>query len=144
MLLATIGVSAQEKGNWGVGPKISLYSHTGRGAIFGIGGYFRYSFTDALRLETSLIVPCKSYCSIDLNCDVQYLFHVAEQWSVYPMVGIGVNDLGNWSCGFDFGGGADYRLTRQWSLSASAKYTIQTARFMRNPFVISIGSTFHF
>ena len=144
MLMAAIGVSAQNKGTMAVGPKISLYTNTGRGAIFGIGGYYRYNLTDPLRLETNLIVPCRSECSIDLNCNVQYLFEVADKWNIFPLVGLGVNDLGDWSCGVDLGAGTDYRITRHWSLSADLRWKIQTARFARNPIVLSIGTTFSF
>lgn len=51
ILFSAFYASAQDRGSWGIGPKINLYTHTGRGAVFGIGGYFRYSLTDALRLK---------------------------------------------------------------------------------------------
>lgn len=119
ILFSAFYASAQDRGSWGIGPKINLYTHTGRGAVFGIGGYFRYSLTDALRLETGIVIPCKSD-------------------------GVNVNDLGKWSCGFDVGGGCDYRITRRWSTSLMFKYRFQTAMFARNPILISLGGTFTF
>lgn len=98
ILFSAFYASAQDRGSWGIGPKINLYTHTGRGAVFGIGGYFRYSLTDALRLETGIVIPCKSECSVDIGCDAHYLFHITEQWSLFPTVGVNVNDLGKWSC----------------------------------------------
>ena len=47
ILFSAFYASAQDRGSWGIGPKINLYTHTGRGAVFGIGGYFRYSLTAA-------------------------------------------------------------------------------------------------
>ena len=114
------------------------------GAVFGIGGYFRYSLTDALRLEMGIVIPCKSECSVDIGCDAHYLFHITEQWSLFPTVGVNVNDLGKWSCGFDVGGGCDYRISRRWSTSLMLKYRFQTAMFARNPILISLGGTFTF
>ena len=144
ILFSAFYASAQDRGSWGIGPKINLYTHTGRGAVFGIGGYFRYSLTDALRLETGIVIPCKSECSVDIGCDAHYLFHITEQWSLFPTVGVNVNDLGKWSCGFDEGGGCDYRISRRWSTSLMLKYRFQTAMFARNPILISLGGTFTF
>ena len=144
ILFSAFYASAQDRGSWGIGPKINLYTHTGRGAVFGIGGYFRYSLTDALRLETGIVIPCKSECSVDIGCEAHYLFHITEKWSLFPTVGVNVNDLGKWSCGFDVGGGCDYRITRRWSTSLMFKYRFQTAMFARNPILISLGGTFTF
>lgn len=144
ILFSAFYASAQDRGSWGIGPKINLYTHTGRGAVFGIGGYFRYSLTDALRLEMGIVIPCKSECSVDIGCDAHYLFHITEQWSLFPTVGVNVNDLGKWSCGFDVGGGCDYRISRRWSTLLMLKYRFQTAMFARNPILISLGGTFTF
>ena len=40
ILFSAFYASAQDRGSWGIGPKINLYTHTGRGAVFGIGGLF--------------------------------------------------------------------------------------------------------
>ena len=91
-----------------------------------------------------IVIPCKSECSVDIGCDAHYLFHITEQWSLFPTVGVNVNDLGKWSCGFDVGGGSDYRISRRWSTSLMLKYRFQTAMFARNPILISLGGTFTF
>ena len=90
-----------------------------------------------------IVIPCKSECSVDIGCDAHYLFHITEQWSLFPTVGVNVNDLGKWSCGFDVGGGCDYRISRRWSTSLMLKYRFQTAMFARNPILISLGGTSH-
>lgn len=144
-LFAFTAVSAQNKGNWGVGPKIGIYTNTGAdGAIFGLGATGRYSFTDHWRVEPGITALFKSGCSVDINCDVHYLFDVADKWNVYPLAGLSANDIGGWSAGINLGGGADFSVARNWDISAGLKWMIQTAKHHKNPIVISIGSTYKF
>ena len=70
-------------------------------------------------------------------------------WHIYPLAGISANDIGDWSCGINLGGGADFSITRNWDVSAGFKWMIQTAKdyvpgFVkrRNPIVINIGATY--
>ena len=107
-LLAVTTVSAQYKGDWGVGPKIGVYTNAGAdGAIFGIGAAGQYSITDNWRVAPSILALCKTGCSVDISADVQYLFNIAPDWHIYPLAGISANDIGDWSCGINLGGGAD-------------------------------------
>ncbi len=143
-LLATFGASAQDKGDWAFGPTLNIYAHTGDGAVVGIGAYARYNVLDALRIEPGLTILCQSGCSIDVNVDVHYLFDVAPDWKLYPLAGLSANDLYGWSCGINVGVGTDYAVAQRWDLSAGLKYRIQTARYARNPFIISLGATYRF
>jgi len=147
-LFAVTAVSAQDAGNWAVGPKIGIYTNAGaNGAIFGIGAAGRYSFTDTWRIEPSLTALCKKGCSIDLAADVQYLFDVAPDWKVYPQAGLSANDIGDWSCGINLGAGTDFTINRNWDLTAGFKWMIQTAKkygWRRNPIIINIGATYKF
>ncbi len=145
ILLAATVATAQDKGQWGVGPKISVYTNAGaEGAIFGIGAVGRYSFTDNLRIEPSIVALCHNHCSIDLSADMQYLFNVADSWTVYPLAGLSVNEIGDWSCGINLGAGTDFSLTRDWDLTASVKWMVQTAAYHKNPIVFSIGAAYKF
>ncbi len=141
-LFAMTTVSAQEVGNWAIGPKIGLYTNTG--TIFSIGAIGRYSFTDNWRVEPAVAVLCKKGCSVDINADVQYLFKVADAWSVYPLAGISVNDIRGWSCGINLGGGADFSVADRWDITAGIKWMIQTAKHHSNPIIISLGATYKF
>ena len=140
VLLAVTTVSAQYKGDWGVGPKIGVYTNAGAdGAIFGIGAAGQYSITDNWRVAPSILALCKTGCSVDISADVQYLFNIAPDWHIYPLAGISL------------GGGADFSITRNWDVSAGFKWMIQTAKdyvpgFVkrRNPIVINIGATYRF
>ncbi len=144
-LFAVTAASAQDKGNWGIGPKIGIYTNTGAdGAIFGIGATGRYSFTDAWRIEPAITALCKKGCSVDINADVHYLFKVARFWDVYPLAGLSVNDIGDWSMGIDLGAGTDFALTRNWDLTAGVKWMIQTRSYSKNPIIISIGAVYKF
>lgn len=144
-LLATMTASAQDKGNWAVGPKIGLYTNAGgNGIIFGIGAIGRYSFTDTWRVEPGITALTRKGCSVDINADVHYLFKVASSWNVYPLAGISANDIGGWSAGINLGAGTDFSVARNWDLTASAKWMIQTAKYHKNPIVISLGATYKF
>lgn len=144
-VLATVTASAQDKGNWGVGPKMGIYTNTGAsGAIFGIGAIGRYSVTDNWRLEPGITALFRKGCSVDINCDVQYLFDVADKWNVYPLAGLSANDIGGWSCGINLGGGADFEVAPNWDISAGLKWMIQTAKWHKNPIVFSLGAAYKF
>ncbi|MCM1301776.1 MAG: porin family protein [Alistipes senegalensis] len=144
-LFAFGGASAQERGDWAVGPRIGIYTHTGAdGAIFGIGAVGRYSFTNHWRIEPAITALCKSGCSVDINADMHYQFRVARVWSVYPAVGLSANDIGGWSLGVNIGAGTDFTITRRWDVSAGFKWMLQTAEHHKNPMVITIGTTYKF
>lgn len=77
-LFAVTAASAQYRGDWGVSPKIGIYTNAGAdGAIFGIGAGGQYSFTDNWRIAPSIVALCKTGCSVDISADVQYLFNIA-------------------------------------------------------------------
>ena len=52
-LFAVTAASAQDKGNWALGPRMNIYTNTGD-AVVGLGAFGRYSFTDNWRIEPSL------------------------------------------------------------------------------------------
>lgn len=138
-------VSAQDRGSWGVGPRMGIYTHAGaEGAIFGIGAIGRYTFADHWRVEPGITALCEKGCSVDINADAQYLFPVAGVWSVYPAIGLSANDFGGWSCGINIGAGTDFTIGRHWDVSAGFKWMLQTAEYHKNPIVITIGGTYKF
>lgn len=144
-LFAVTAVSAQDKGNWGVGPKIGVYTNTGAdGAVFGVGATGRYSFTDTWRVEPGIMAICKKGCSVDISADVHYLFNVASSWTVYPLAGLSANDIGDWSMSFNLGAGTDFSIARNWDLTAGVKWMIQTHKHWKNPLLISVGAVYRF
>ena len=65
-LFAVTAASAQDKGNWALGPRMNIYTNTGD-AVVGLGAFGRYSFTDNWRIEPSLTALLHSGCSIDIS-----------------------------------------------------------------------------
>lgn len=135
--------SAQEPGKWSLGPRMNLYTNAGD-AIVGLGAYARYSFTDNWRIEPSLMALLHKGCSIDISVDAQYLFHVGDWWSVYPAVGFTANDMGKWAAGLNIGGGFDFKVARNWDVSAGLKWQPMFDKYRSNPVVISVGASFRF
>ena len=129
-LFAVTAASAQDKGNWALGPRM--------------GAFGRYSFTDNWRIEPSLMALLHSGCSIDISVDAQYVFHLGEGWSVYPAVGFTANDIGKWAAGLNIGGGFDFEVARNWDLSAGLKWQPMFDDWRKNPVVISIGAAYKF
>ena len=138
-LFAVTAASAQDKGNWALGPRMNIYTNTGD-AVVGLGAFGRYSFTDNWRIEPSLTALLHSGCSIDISVDAQYVFHLGEGWSVYPAVGFTANDIGKWAAGLNIGGGFDFEVARNWDLSAGLKWQPMFDDWRKNPVVISIGA----
>ena len=144
-LFAVTTLSAQDRGQWGVAPKVGIYTNVGiNEAIFGLGAAARYSFTDNLRIEPSISVLFHENCSIDLSADVHYLFNLCKAWDIYPLVGIGVNQFYDWSCSLNLGVGTDFHLTDRWDLTASMKWMVETAEGFQNPILISVGGVYKF
>ncbi len=144
-LLAVGAASAQDKGRWGVGPQVGLYTNAGGdGVIFGVGAAGRYSFSDNWRVQPAITALCKKGCSVDISADAQYLFNISPSWDVYPQAGLSANDIDGWSCGINLGAGTDFALARNWDLSAGFKWMIQTAKWHKNPIIINIGATYRF
>ena len=144
-MFLTGAASAQDKGKWALGPQIGVYTNAGAdGAIFGVGAVSRYAITDVWRLQPAVTFLCKDNCSVDISADLQYLFHPARFWKLYPQVGLSANDINDWSCGIDVGAGTDFSIARNWDLSAGFKWMIQTHKNWKNPIIINVGATYKF
>lgn len=142
-LLAITTVSAQEKGQWGIGPKMTIYTNVGD-AVIGIGAAARYSITDTWRIEPGITALLHSGCSVDINCDVHYLFDLGSGWDIYPLAGITANDIGKWAVGLNIGAGVDYSVARDWDISAGLKWQPMFDDYRKNGVLISIGGTYKF
>lgn len=134
-----------EQTRWAVGPQIGIYMNTDMdGAVFGVGAYGRYSITNHWRVQPAITALLEKNCSIDVSADIQYLFQLTRRWDIYPQVGVGANDFGDWSCGIDFGVGTDFAVSRRWDVTAAFKWIIQTASNRNDPFLINIGASYRF
>ena len=139
--LCTAG--AQERGNFGLGPRIGVYAHTGGEPVYGIGAEIRYNLSDPVRLAPSLTWLFNSGCSVEAACDVHFMIRTARHWHLYPLAGVSVNDIRGWNLGIDAGLGTDYAVGRHIDISAGVKWLIEVGN-RRNPIVVWAGTTFKF
>ncbi len=145
ILAASFSVaSAQEAGQWTLGPRLNIYANSGDGAIASLGVFARYNFTDALRIEPAASILFHSACSVDINCDLHYLFEVAPKWTLYPVAGVTVSDMGKWGFGLNLGAGADFAVARDWDLTAGVKWMPVFESWRKNPVVITLGACYKF
>lgn len=144
-LLSVVVLRAQERGSWTLGPRMNIYTNTGDRAMVGLGAFARYSPTDHLRIEPSVVALVSSGASIDASCELHYLFRIAERWSLYPLLGVSVNEMEeNWAVGMPLGGGCDFRVASRWDLNAAVKWMPIFDSDRRNPVVISLGGCYRF
>lgn len=142
-LFAVSAASAQDSGKWSVGPRMSIYTNVGD-AVIGLGAVGRYSITDNWRIEPAIAALLHKGCSLDISVDAQYLFKLSKEWTVYPSVGITGNDIGKWAAGLNIGAGVDYRVARDWDLSAGLKWQPMFDKWRTNAVVITIGGSYRF
>lgn len=145
MLCSASIASAQDAGKWAIAPKMSIYTNTAiNDAVVGLGASGRYSITDNWRIEPAIAALLHRYCSIDISCDAQYLFHISDSWAVYPSVGLTGNDIGKWAFGMNIGAGCDFRVANNWDLTAGLKWQPMFDDHRTNPVVIMIGGSYRF
>lgn len=142
-LFTVTAASAQDKGKWALGPRMNVYTNAGA-TIVGLGAVGRYSFSENWRIEPSVMALLHSGCSLDISCDAQYVFHLSKDWKAYPSVGLTANEIGKWAVGMNIGGGVDYRISRDWDLTAGLKWQPMFSDWRKNPVVIQLGAMFHF
>ncbi|MDE5636823.1 MAG: porin family protein [Alistipes sp.] len=143
LLLMTAGAAAQERGKFGLGPKLGAYVNTGGAAVFGLGAEVRYNISDPLRIAPSIMWLSNDGCSVEVSVDWHYMFRVAPRWHLYPLAGVSVNDIRGWKFGVDVGLGTDYAVGKHMDLSGGVKWLAEFAD-CRNPIVIFFGATFKF
>ncbi len=139
-----VTTSAQEKGQWALGPAMKVYANTGMGGVVGIGPVVRVNLLDGLRLEPSVMILTARGTSVDVSCNIQYAFEVAPKWYLYPIAGISFNDIQDFAFGFNLGGGFDYSLGYHWDLYLNVNWLAECASKLRNPVVSTLGITYKF
>ena len=127
LMLMSIGVYAQA-GKMGFGANLN-YGTDDNYSQLGVGAKFKYEFIDNLRGEASGKYFLKkddiSYWNANLNFN--YLFHIGDKFTVYPIGGIGllgwkVDDFSDSALAFNFGPGCEYYITDKLKLEAEAVY----------------------
>lgn len=141
-IVTSTTVFAQEKGEVAAISALNIYANST--TIAGIGVGARYGISDVIRLESSLVALLKAGCSIDFNAEVQYLIPLTDEFSLYPLAGLSVNEIGIWSMGVKIGAGAEYSLGENWGVFGGVKWMIQTAKYAPNPVILNVGVSYKF
>ncbi|GAP73102.1 hypothetical protein SAMD00024442_6_73 [Candidatus Symbiothrix dinenymphae] len=133
LLIAVCGVSVSaQKGEMAVGLNLG---YDVDGSAFAVGAKFNYGITDHLRVSPSFNYFLGDISSWEINADVHYLFNVADNFKVYPLVGVtyasmsmsssegGVSmSMSMSEIGVNLGAGLGYDLTDRIALGLEAKY----------------------
>lgn len=150
-VFTTSSVYAQEKGEKAIGGGLSVATGDDFTNV-GIGAKFQWNPVDNIRLEPSFnYFFKKDLISVwDLSANVHYLFPVAEKVTLYPLVGLGIQqwsadtgvgvDITDTHFAFNIGGGVDIDLAENWVGNFEFKYKVADA----NRAVFSLGVTYKF
>ena len=129
LMLMSIGAFAQEAGKMFLGADANMIFRDGENR-FAVGAKFQYNFTENIRGEAAFKYYPKKWESTcwNLNANVQYVIPVADQFNVYPIVGLGFFNVSptvgdSSSCLVYHGGaGAEYLLSDNLKLYLDAVY----------------------
>lgn len=129
-LVAFVATGLTASAQHGVGVQLGYGSKTER---LSLGAKYQYSFTKNWRAEAAFdytFMP-KNSTFWTLGVNAHYVFQLAEDFSVYPSVGLynahsgfdvaGVSSSDN-ELGFAVGGGAQYHFNSKWTGFFEAKY----------------------
>ena len=150
--LFSLSAAAQEEGDFAVGAQVTYGFDMEQ---LGLGVKAQYNFTDPIRGEAQFnYYPKKDYVTCwDIQANVHYLFDVADQFKVYPLVGIGylhakasADILGyevsasDGDLFFNAGGGVQYNLTDNFAIGGELKYQFKDG----GQFCLSAGVIYKF
>lgn len=150
LCVCVMSASAQQ-GEQKIGAQL-LY---GNETNVGLGLKYRYNITNQLRVEPAFDYFFKHdhVSAWDLMANFHYLFPVADQFTLYPVAGLGYfrakghgSDFG-WSdysegrLAVNLGGGVDLKLSSNLTLDLQLKYQIND---IADQLVLSIGASFAF
>ncbi len=146
MMALVATAKGQDVREWSIAPKVNMYANTGHNFVVGVGIGMRYSITQAIRIEPSLIYMLDNRSTAEVAIDAHYIFFFGEGCRVYPIAGFTANNIGwgNWSSGVNIGGGADYAINDTWDVSAAVKWQPMFGIARRNPMLISLGASYKF
>jgi opacity protein-like surface antigen len=178
MAMMSVGVYAQEQGSKSLGASVVFGSGIPVSNI-GLQAKFRYSFTDTWRIEGSGIyffekkviagTDGDGFSSTDFSVNLHYCFPVSEQFTIYPLAGLGYMtwngqteentyktmygvqvpdgtkkvDSKESNFGLNIGAGVDFRITDKISANAELRYRFSDKiSFKRTYFSLGICYAF--
>ena len=153
LICLAVGITtsfAQRAGDSSLGLNLNYASETS----FGLGARYQYNLTDNVRIEPEFNYYFKhDYCSYwDLGANVSYLFSVASDVTIYPLVGLGymhgkfqpggeVPDYSDGSFQAKIGAGVEFKLLPTTKLIIEPKYQFND---FENQFIITAGIAYCF
>jgi outer membrane protein X len=128
MMLMSIGAFAQE-GSMAVGAHLGYAGYGDGYSPLGLGARFQYEFVENIRgeIDGNYWFKKNDVGLWDANLNFHYLFPIAEDIKVYPLLGLtfmgthGLDD-NQTALGFNIGAGAEYYLQSNLKLSLDIKY----------------------
>ena len=150
VLLSYNETSAQESGDFKFGFRAGYYF---RANAFGAGVYGTYGLTNWLNIEPGVNMIFKRDCSVDVYCDFQVPLEIATYWTVYPIVGVSVNDITStskgkiidgWAGGLNLGLGTRYELNSRWSANLQVKWMGRFPRQHQSAVIAAVGIDYNF
>lgn len=150
MMLLSVGAFAQA-GTVGIGANLN-YGTDDNYSNLGLGAKIKYEFVTNFRADASAKYFFKkdevSYWNTNIN--LNYLFHIGDKFTVYPIAGIGllgfkVDDYSDSALAFNFGPGCEYAIGDNLKLEAEAVY--QTGKkdgVTWDWYIFSAGIVFNF
>lgn len=146
--LSMSSVSAQESGDFKFGFRGGYYFRTN---AFGVGVYGTYGLANWLNIEPGVNMILKKHCSVDVYCDFQVPLEIATYWTVYPIVGVSVNDITShkgavdgWAGGLNLGLGTRYELNSRWSANLQVKWMGRLPRQHQSAVIAAVGIDYNF
>jgi opacity protein-like surface antigen len=152
MVMISVGVYAQEQGSKSVGANV-VFGSGDEISNTGLQAKFRYSLTDTWRVEGSFIYffeksngyiffeddngfyDVYSPSSTDFSVNLHYCVPVSEQFTIYPLAGLGYMNWNGW-----------YPETEEKTIGwtgASTTISVETgekAKFSESDFGLNIGA----
>lgn len=157
MLLMLLGNVYAQKGKQAIGFGLSYGTEIEN---LGLGLKYQYNITNPIRLEPSInyFFENDNVSMLDLNVNFHYLFPVASNFKLYPLVGLTFSnwmydydaewgnlemDLDDNECrfGMNLGAGGELSLNRNWAFNFEFRYQL-VSDFDQG--VISLGATYRF
>ena len=124
MMFFIMGSAFAQKGIQAAGVHLSYGTEI---ESFGIGVKYQYNITNNIRLEPSLNLLKNQF---DINANAHYLFPMANNVRLYPLVGLTFVNYGGYEgingtvtrLGINAGGGAEMDITDKLMLNFELKY----------------------
>lgn len=144
MMLYIMGNAMAQKGIKSVGIQLNYGTEI---ESFSLGAKYQQNVTDEIRLEPSMnyYFANKGIDMLDLNFNVHYLFPMASNIRLYPIVGITFErwDIGKIKnrLGSNIGAGAEFDIADKWMMNFELKYKF-VKHFDQSVFNVGIAYMF--